>query len=522
MKLRSFQTLCRCIFTICLGICSAIQAKTVTFTILSINDVYNIAPDNDGNGGYPGLHSLLEEERSKAKHHITTLNGDFLFPSMLSAFDKGAHRIELLNAIGVDLVVLGNHEFDFGPEVVKERMAESNFTWLAANVYGTDCQHFTGPNQTVLIDVDGVKIGFFGLMTVETPILSSTNRKICFTPIALTAKQMVQKLKKQGADVIVALTHLLMEEDKLLASEVPEIDVILGGHDLQPISWYDGKTFVHKAGQNAHFLARINLIIEKDDETSKVKVFPSWKMIANHHVSQHPATSAKVKVYESRFEEYAKSPISITDAILDSTASKIRCQETSMGNLIADALRFNCNADLAIINSGVMRGDRIYEPGTMITFKDILSELPFGNICFLVEITGEEILEALENGVSQIESKAGRFPQVSGIEYAFDLNLQPGKRVTYAGINGLALDRKSLYKVATVDYMYNGGDGYNSFKKGKLLIGSLHRMELVSSVVDYLKKLGRVTSMIEGRIVYLQSNKALDDRFLIQSGIINK
>ena len=153
------------------------EAKTATLTILSFNDVCRISPDADGMGGYAGMYTLLEQERKKANHHITTVNGDFLFPSILSSFDKGVHRIELMNALRVDLVVLGNHEFDFGPEVVKERMAESTFQWLASNAFDTECKYFTGPKQTAIVDVDGVKVGFFGLITVETPLLSSTNRE---------------------------------------------------------------------------------------------------------------------------------------------------------------------------------------------------------------------------------------------------------------------------------------------------------------------------------------------------------
>lgn len=499
-----------------------IEAKTATLTILSFNDVCRISPDADGKGGCAGMYTLLEKERKKAKHHITTVNGDFLFPSILSTFDRGVHRIELMNALGVELVVLGNHEFDFGPEVLKERMAESKFQWLAANAFDTECQYFTGPKQTSLIDVDGIKVGFFGLITVETPLLSSTNRKVCFTPIAFTAKQMVNQLKADGADVIVALTHLFMDEDRQLASEVPGIDVILGGHDHEPFTYYDGKTFVHKSGQNAHFLSKINLVLDKDDATSQVKVFPSWEVIANRHSPQNGEIAAQIQGYEARFDEQAKQQIATVAAQLDSTAAKIRSQESTMGNLVADALRSACHADLAIISGGIIRGDRTYEPGSVLTLKDILSEIPFGNICYMVELSGEEILEALENGLVHIEGKAGRFPQVSGIEYAFDPNQPPGKRVTYVGINKLPLDRKVFYRVATVDYMYNGGDGYNSFKKGKLVIGSAHHIELVTSVVDHCRKLGHIDITIEDRIGCVEYSKSLDDKFLQQSGVILK
>lgn len=245
-------------------------------------------------------------------------------------------------------------------------------------------------------------------------------------------------------------------------------------------------------------------------------------MIANRHTPQHGEIAARIQGYEALFDEQAQQPVATIAAYLDSTTEKIRSQESTMGNLVADALRSACHADLAIISGGTIRGNRTYEPGSVLTFKDILSELPFGNICYMVELSGEEILEALENGLVHIEGKAGRFPQVSGIEYAFDLNQPPGRRVMYVGSDKLPLDRKAFYRVATVDYMYNGGDGYNSFKKGKLVIGSSHHIELVASVIEHCKKLGCIDMAIEDRIVSVAYSKALDDRFLQQSGVVLK
>ena len=113
-------------------------AQTATLTILSFNDVYEIIPDQNGRGGFAHMQTLLNRERASAAHHITTVNGDFLSPCLLSIFDKGAHRIELFNMLGIDVVALGNHEFDFGPDEVRKRIAESNFPWLAANAIGLD------------------------------------------------------------------------------------------------------------------------------------------------------------------------------------------------------------------------------------------------------------------------------------------------------------------------------------------------------------------------------------------------
>ena len=504
---------------ICFSFCyRELEAKSVHFSILTFNDFYSVEGDSDGKGNFAALATLLAEQRAKCEHHITTVNGDFLFPSILSSYDKGAHRIDLMNDLKVDLVVLGNHEFDFGIDVLKKRMSESNFRYLTANAFNLDDHPFTGDQQIFIVDVEGIRIGFFGLITVETPVLSSTERKVNFTPTSYTARKMVGQLKNAGADVIVALTHLFIDDDRKLAAEVPEIDLILGGHDHEPITWYNGRTFIHKSGQNAQFLTRVDLAIDKNEITSKVAVYPSWEVICNREFPQEPHVAQKIAQLEERFESYAKVPIATTLKKLDSTYPGIRSKESSMGNLVADAICHSCDADIAIICGGVIRGDKIYEPGTMISLKHILSELPFNNLNVVVEMSGKEILEALENGVSQIEGKAGRFPQISGFQFVFDKNQKPGKRVCSVSIGGKPLDLTSLYKVATVDYLYNGGDGYNSFKKGRVLLDVLQHRETVQCVIDYVKNLGQIAYGIEERIIGYECVCSLDDSFVWISG----
>jgi 2',3'-cyclic-nucleotide 2'-phosphodiesterase (5'-nucleotidase family) len=179
---------------------SAVEAKEVTFTILTFNDFYTVYPNSEGKGGFAGMATLLQRERAASKYHITTVNGDFLFPSILSSYDMGAHRISLMNDLGVDLVVLGNHEFDFGIDTLKKRMAESNFTYLTANCFDLNNRPFTGDKQTWIVDVEGIKVGFFGLITVETPILSSTEMKVNFTPVAYKANGQAAKKGRSGCD----------------------------------------------------------------------------------------------------------------------------------------------------------------------------------------------------------------------------------------------------------------------------------------------------------------------------------
>ncbi|NQU57672.1 MAG: metallophosphoesterase, partial [Rhodospirillales bacterium] len=241
-------------------------------TFLHTNDVYEISPSG-GQGGLAELMTLLRKERAAADHAITTFGGDLISPSVMSGLTKGTQMIDIMNAIGVDVAVPGNHEFDFGPEVAAKRMGDSKFPWLAANVSGA-------ANMT---DVHTVKagdftIGFFGLLAPETDVLSSPGMGIKFADVFETAEAAVKKLKAAGADVIVALTHLDIAVDRELAS-VRGINMILGGHDHDPITFYEGGVLIHKSGYDAHYLGAIDVSLEWYEKRGKksLRVLPAWR-----------------------------------------------------------------------------------------------------------------------------------------------------------------------------------------------------------------------------------------------------
>ncbi len=510
-KLYLFFFLRKILMTLPFCVSFFIQAEMSVLTILTFNDVYEIVPDSLGRGGFAEMQTLLNQERARSKHHITTVNGDFLSPCILSTLDKGVHRIDLFNRMGVELVVLGNHEFDFGPEEVKKRIEESQFPWLTANAIGLDGKPFTGEKQTLILDVDGIKVGFFGLVTVETPNLSATGKQVCFSPLVYTSKEMIAELKSQGADVIIALTHLHTKEDRWLAEEVPEISVILGGHDHDPETYYNDKTFIHKSGQNAYYLARIDLIMERNEETKEVSVLPSWNVILNKNFPRDPEIAVVVDELQSTLEKITGEPIGVMGMDCDTLYSNVRTKESKFANLVVDALKESCGADVGFISGGLIRGNKFYQPGMVLTLRSFLTELPFQNIAVMVEITGSAILEALENGVSKAEKKAGRFPQVSGMQFSYDINQPAGKRVQEVFIGKESLDLKKLYKVATVDYVLNGGDGYEMFKSGKMLLSPLREISLVDIVVSHVQKMPSIVSYLGDRILVKEFTRRLDD-----------
>src|SRR5262249_11024615 len=211
----------------------AALAQTATVTFLHVNDVYEISP-RDGRGGFAPLMTLLTQERAKAPVTITTLGGDLIASSMMSGITKGVQMIELMNAIGLDIAVVGNHEFDFGTEILRQRVGESKFPWLGTNVQAPDGQVLAGLVPRATRKVGDLTIGFIGIITPDTQHLSNTGPEVRFAPAVDTARAAVKQLKEQGTDAIVALTHLSIAEDRQLAREVKGIDVILGGHDHDP------------------------------------------------------------------------------------------------------------------------------------------------------------------------------------------------------------------------------------------------------------------------------------------------
>ena len=485
-----------------LAVASAAQAQNADVTILHINDVYEISPVR-GEGGLAELMTLLKAERGRHANTLTAVSGDFLSPSLLSGTTKGAQMIELFNSIGVDVATFGNHEFDFGRDVLLQRIGEAKFTWLGTNVSDPAGQPLAGTVTTAIKSVGDVKIGFLGVVTPESANLSSGGPEIRFGDPTAAAKGAVEALRKAGANVIVALTHLDYERDRELSRAVPEINLILGGHDHDPITFYEHGVLVQKSGSDAHFLGAIDLEIrtEQGAKGPVTTVRPSWRMIANHGIAADPGIAVIVKKYNDQLDRDLGQVIGKTTVELDSLVDTVRSGEARIGNLISDALRDATGADIAITNGGGIRGNRTYDAGSELARKDVLKELPFGNTTLVIELTGAELKEALENGVSQVEDKAGRFPQVSGLKLVYDPKAIAGQRVRTVTVGGAPLDAARTYRVATNDYMARGGDGYAAFTKGKVITDTRFAQLMATTVMEYIAKKGQVAPAIEGRVV---------------------
>lgn len=478
-------------------------AVTVKVTFLHTNDVYEIAPVR-GMGGFAPLMTALKRERAAAPHSMTTFGGDLISPSLMSGLTKGSQMIEMMNAVGADLAVLGNHEFDFGDDVLKTRMGESKFRWLATNVVGADGKPFHNALATTIKDFGGIKFGFFGILTPETHHLSSPGKDTKILPIAAAADKAVKDLKAQGAEIIVALTHLSIAEDRDMVRRAKGINLVLGGHDHDPITYYEGGILIHKSGYDAHFLGAVDLTVTRTPQQQgapRYTVVPAWRMTAINALTPDPEIASLVKKHTDKLDVELNVPVGKTLTALDSRRSEVRAAEAAIGNLFADAVREAVGAEIGLANGGGIRGDKTYDAGATLTRKDILTELPFGNKTVLIELSGADLKTAMEHSVGQVEQKQGRFMQVSGMTLVYDAKQPAGSRVVEIKVGGQPLDAARKYKVATNEYVYAGGDGFAVLKNGKSLIDESAAKLMASQVMDYIAAKGSVAPKVEGRIV---------------------
>ena len=479
---------------------AAMADETETLRIILTGDHY-VLPAKKGRGGFAKLATVVKQERAGAEHSIFVHSGDAYSPSLLSGMLKGKQIVDMLNAVGLDYMVLGNHEWDFGIDILRERIWESNFPILASNAVDADGLPIDGTVRTAMVSVGPFRVGIMGLLTTNTKVISNAGTDE-FLPVLDTAKALAKELKGQGANLIVALTHIdVIEDQELIDSGI--VDILLSGHDHYLITWDDGKVVWMEAGEDSEKVGVMDVSMTSYMERGKkrFKWEADMRIVDTKNVAEDASIAAKVKVYDNLLSKELDIEIGTTNTELDSRKKTVRTGEAAIGNLIADAMRDGVNADIGIANGGGIRAKKIYTPGTTLTRRDILTELPFGNVVVKLGLTGAQIWAALENGVSQVEKGAGRFPQVSGMSFVWNPKAKAGARIVSAKIGGQPLNKGRNYTVATNNYAASGGDGYSVFKKGKALIDASGATLLASMVMDYIKAKGSVSPKVEGRIV---------------------
>jgi 5'-nucleotidase len=441
----------------------------VRVTLLQVNDVYQFAPVDGGkSGGLARVSALRKKIMAESPHTLFLLAGDTISPSVESITYKGRQMIDAWNLSGLDYATFGNHEFDFGPDVLRERMSESKFKWLAANVVDKKSGNtFAGTPDFLIREFEGIKVGIFGLTLPETKVTSRPGPDVDILDPCATATRVVPQIRARGAQVVIALTHLSMQEDKQVA-RCSGVDLIIGGHEHTLLESLAGHAPIFKMTADAREMGRIDLNISKT--TGQLESI-DWKVIpVTDQLPEDGQFAALERKYGSLLRELA-ARVGNTSVELEARSAVGRTRETNVGNFVADAFRKATASDVAIMNGGSIRADAVIEPGDL-TRRDVLSLLPFKNRVVKLEVSGATLRAALEHGVARSaeDAEPGRFPQVSGMRYVFDASRPPGSRITSLTVNGKPLDDRKTYTLATTDYVAGGGDGYEMLKSARLLI----------------------------------------------------
>jgi 5'-nucleotidase len=408
---------------------------------------------------------------------------------------------------------VGNHEFDDGPEVLRGFMDAVNFPVLMSNADVSGEELLAGKlAKSTVIERGGEKLGLIGLTPQDTDELASPGPNIIFTDPVDAVQHEVDKLTEMGVNKIIVLSHSGYNVDKRVANETTGVDVIVGGHSNTLLSnvaeGAEGPyptrvkgTAIVSAYAYGKFLGELNVTFDDRGEIVEATGEP---IIMDGAVAEDDVTKARIAELAGPLEEIRQKVVAEAAEPIDGERGNCRAGECAMGNLIADAMLDRVKAQgvtIAIQNGG---GVRASIDGGPVTMGEVLTVLPFQNTLSTFQAKGSTIVAALENGVSQVEEGAGRFPQVAGLKFTYDAAAAPGSRVVSVEVSDGAggwgpIEAEKVYGVVTNNYVRNGGDGYKVFGAEGMNAYDFGP-DLADVTAEFLAKSGPYMPYVDGRI----------------------
>jgi 5'-nucleotidase len=479
---------------------------------------------NECFGGVARLKTAIDAERQKlAGKNVLLLNaGDNFQGSLFYTTYKGAAEAEFLNLMKFDAMTVGNHEFDDSEDGLATFLDKVQFPVVTANVAASASSKIGDRIKPyIVLDKGGQKIGIVGAVANDTPELSSPGPNVLIGNDVADITAAVAELKKQGVDKIIALTHVGYPRDLAAIAKIPDVDVVVGGHSHSFLSSTDPKAEgpyptmvdnpggykvpVVQAGSYSKYLGDLKVVF---DDAGIVKEASGAPIAIDSTIKPDEAVLARIKELAAPIEELKSKIVAESAGPIDGSRETCRSAECEMGDLVADALLDRTKSQgmtIAITNGGGLRSSIDAGP---VSMGEVLSVLPFQNTVATFQLKGSDLLAALENGLSQIEEGAGRFPQVSGMKYSFDRSKPAGSRIVSVEVKEgdafVPLDPEKTYGIVSNNYMRAGGDGYAVFAKSAVNPYDFGpNLELV--VADYLAAHRPYKPATDGRITEVKA-----------------
>lgn len=478
------------------------EEEPLKLTIVHVNDVHGRVLEDSFEGalGFAKLMTKVDMLREENPNLLFLNAGDVFHGTTIINVTQGATMVELMNIMGFDALVPGNHDFNYGYERLLELQELAEFPILGSNIVWEDDGSSDFEPYVVYEMENGLRVGIFGLGTDETKYKShpKNTEGIEFSDIVAVGNEMVAELQALEVDFIIALVHLGIDSDTInsttkLAEEVPGIHLIVDGHSHHELEegLLINDVLVVQAGSYTKNIGIVEIEFNEEGFVAAARLMPyeeAKDLEANEEILD---VIEEIKVIN---DPIVNQVVGKTEVDLDGVRENVRSGETNLGNLITDAMRLSTGADFAFTNGG---GIRASIGAGDITVNDILTAFPFTNTLAMIEVTGQEIWDALEHGVKDYPAAAGHFPHVSGLTYEFNPAAEHHKRITKVMIGGEEIDLTKTYVMVTNDFLASGGDGYTMFS-GKPFVGE---GGLLSDVlIEHVTELGTISPEKEGRI----------------------
>ena len=473
-------------------------------------------------GGVARIASKISELRdqiaAQGGNVIVLDAGDQYQGSLFYSTYKGEDVVEFMTAIGYDAMAVGNHEFDDGPEGLALLTNGVEFPVISSNLDVSRSKILSDQvGKHTILEVGDQKVGIISALATDTVETSSPGADVIFQDEVEGLKAAVQDLTDQGVDKIIALTHVGYLRDKELAAAVPGIDAIVGGHSHTLLGDMEGAAGAYptmidgaegvqvpvvQAYAYSKYLGHLKLTFDDAGTLTKAEGAP---ILLDSSVPEDEAIAARVAEMAQPIAELRAEVVASSTAAINGDREVCRVRECEMGNLVADAMLDRVKDQgitIAIQNGGGLRAS--IDEGD-VTMGEVYTVLPFQNTLATFQLTGADIVEALENGASQYEEMAGRFAQVAGLKYTVDPAADAGERISDVMVQTDGewgpIDPAATYGVTTNNYMRGGGDGYAAFAQSGQNAYDFGP-DLAEVVADYLgAQQGGYEPYTDGRIV---------------------
>ena len=481
-------------------------------------------------GGLERIASVAKKIRSQVDGALLLSSGDDMIAPLFSMF-QGEPEMRGMSLAGYDIVTPGNHEFDNGAKVYRDALNFADFDVVSANLIVRDSKLAKRIKPYVIKRVAGIKVGVFGLMTPDLLRICRLDSEVNVNQdIISVAQNAVNDLTDKGCDIIIGLTHIGTGLDRKLAKKVKGIDIIVGGHSHEYIHEMVGNTIIVQDGARGRYLGVLKFTF-KDGRI----INPVWKRIfLDSTAGCDNEIHDLMAQYMQKYKRSLGQVIGESTVDLDARKAVVRSRESNLGDLIADSwLEWFTDADVALVNGGSIRGDKIYPRGK-ITYLTVNEILAFRNEVIKVKMSGAELKQALEVSASALRVKgdgcqdiyrpaSGGFFQIGGLRVTIDLTrppfcavysgksisriINPGSRIVsvkvYRNEAWVPLDLSATYTVLVNGWTARGGDGHYIFLKKDIL--KKHTTVFTTDILaNYIQRHIRISPRVEERINFVE------------------